>query len=101
MTPETAIKEAIKGYLVYNGWFSFPNTQGLGSKKGIADRYAIKNGNGVWIEVKAPGKKQSPSQIEFQKDIEEKKGHYLLAFSVEDVENYFVENFGERRSLMF
>ena len=52
-TPETAIKKAIKDYLRLSGWFTFSIMQGLGSYRGIADIYAIKNGNGLWIEVKA------------------------------------------------
>ena len=53
MTPETAVKKSIRDYLKLSGWFTFSIMQGLGSYRGIADIYAIKNGNGLWIEVKA------------------------------------------------
>jgi len=101
MTPETAVKKSIRDYLKLSGWFTFSIMQGLGSYRGIADIYAIKNGNGLWIEVKAGKGKQSDYQIRFEKDIKDKGGHYILAYQVEDIEKYVVENFGEKSLLNY
>lgn len=77
ITPETAEKNAIKDWLNFNGWFWYPNTAGLGSKPGIPDLTAIKNGVVVQIEVKAAKGRQSPKQIEFQGDWERAGGRYV------------------------
>lgn len=77
ITPETAEKNAIKDWLNFNGWFWYPNTAGLGSKPGIPDLTAIKNGEVVQIEVKAASGRQSPKQIEFQGDWERSGGRYV------------------------
>lgn len=56
-----------------------------GMKKGVADlNIDGMFGRCVKVEVKRPGESQKPEQIEYQKDIEALKGHYLLVFSVED-----------------
>lgn len=44
-----------------------------------------------WIEVKAPGKKQRPEQIEFQKRVEEYGCSYLLVDNVDTLINWFKE----------
>jgi len=59
--------------------------QSLGSYPGIADLYAIKDGCGIWIEVKTAAGKQSAAQKEFQRQVESHGGIYLLARKIEDV----------------
>jgi len=98
-TPETLIKKSIKDYLRLSGWFTFSIMQGLGSYRGIADIFAIKNNNNIWIEVKAQGGRQSEYQKKFEHDIKQHGGHYILAYSVEDVEKYIIENFNEKSLL--
>lgn len=39
----------------------------------------------LWIEVKSPKGRQSPEQVSFQKQVEEKGHHYLIAKSISDV----------------
>lgn len=39
----------------------------------------------IWIEVKAPKGKQSDTQKEFQRQVEEAGHTYVLAYSLEDV----------------
>lgn len=88
---ETDIKRSIKNYLMVKGWFCFSLLQGLGSYKGAADIFAIKNGHSLWIEVKTEKGYQTRWQKQFEKDITDNGGHYILARSYEDVENYIKE----------
>ena len=50
------------------GWFCFSLLQGLGSYKGAADIFAIKNGHSLWIEVKTEKGYQTRWQKQFEKD---------------------------------
>jgi hypothetical protein len=84
---ESDIQKNIKSILEWNGWFVVKIHQSLGSYKGIADLYAIKNGRQVWIEVKTASGIQSEHQLRFQASIEQQGGCYLLARSVEDVKS--------------
>lgn len=45
----------------------------------------------LWIEVKAPGGKQSPAQIEFMDEVREAGHYYLVAKSIDDVEKALEE----------
>jgi hypothetical protein len=47
---------------------------------------AVKNGRVLWIEVKTEKGKLSAEQGEFQKNIEEHGGKYVIARGVEDIE---------------
>ena len=99
ITPETAIKKSIKDYLRLSGWFVFSIMQGLGSYAGIADFFAIKNGWGIWIEVKSEKGTQSEYQIKFEKDIKEHGGRYILVRSVDELNEYIEKEFNERSLL--
>jgi hypothetical protein len=52
---------------------------------GSPDIICVIKGQYVGIEVKAPKGKQSEHQKEFQRQLEEAGGKYLLAYSLEDV----------------
>lgn len=82
---ESDIQKSIKQHLEWHGWFVVKIHQTLGSYKGIADLYAIKNGRQVWIEVKTPSGRLSEHQVKFQADIEGHGGTYIVARSVDDV----------------
>lgn len=82
---ESGIQMQIKHYLQHNGWFVVKIHQSLGSYKGIADLYALKDGKHVWIEVKTVRGRQSEPQWYFQRDIEVYGGKYIIARSIEDV----------------
>lgn len=86
-TTEADIQRQIKEYLQWNGWFVVKIHQSLGSYKGIADLYALKDGIHVWIEVKTPRGRQSEYQEKFQRDVTEHGGAYIVARSIEDVEH--------------
>ena len=57
---------------------------------GMPDIVAVRDGKYIGIEVKVPGKKQNPNQVEFQRKLEKAGGVYLLVTSVEEVVGYFV-----------
>ena len=101
VTPETAMKKAIKDYLKYTGWFTFYNLNyGIGVYKGISDLTAIKKGRVLFIEVKSKKGVQSKHQIDFERDVKESGSHYILARSVDDIDKYIVDNFGEKSLLL-
>jgi len=82
---ESQIQKAVKEYLAWNGWFVFKIHQSLGSYKGIADLFAIRDGLGIWIEIKTPAGRQSEYQKLFQRKIEKHGGTYLLVRSVDEL----------------
>jgi Holliday junction resolvase len=84
-TPETILKQHIKRYMAFKGWFIFPVTQGLGSYKGISDLIAIKNGRVLFIEVKTPRGRQSDYQKEFERRVTEKGGQYAVIRSLDEI----------------
>lgn len=82
---ESDIQRSVKNWLEYKGWFCFKNHQTLGSYKGVADLYAIKNGKSVWIEVKKDNGRQSEFQKKFELQIKQHGGHYVIATCIEDL----------------
>ena len=84
---ESEIQSQIRDYLRWTGWFVVKIHQSLGSYQGIADLYALKDGQHVWIEAKTAKGKQSEHQARFQRDIEKQGGTYILARGIEDVEH--------------
>lgn len=84
---ESEIQAQIRDYLRWTGWFVVKIHQSLGSYRGIADLYALRDGQHVWIEVKRPDGRQSEYQKRFQRDIEKHGGTYILARGIEDVEH--------------
>lgn len=85
---ETVIKKQIKAFMQYRGWFIFHVLQGVGSYKGVTDFIAIKAGQVVFIEVKTAAGRQSADQLQFEANITQHSGQYLLARSVDDVAKY-------------
>ena len=101
VTPETALKRVIKQYLRLSGWDVIHNLNyGIGVYKGVSDLTEFKGINDLpitlWIEVKSKTGKQNDDQIKFEAMIKKNKGHYILARSIEEIESYMFENFGER-----
>jgi len=82
---ESEIKSQCKEYLQWTGWFTFPILQGLGSYRGICDSIAVKDGRVLFIEYKTERGKQSPYQVEFQKQIESHGGIYWLIHSLDEL----------------
>ena len=67
---ETDIQNQIRDYLRMKGWLS-----------------ALKDGITIYIEVKTSKGYQSDYQKQFQQDIESHGGVYILARSIEDVQD--------------
>ncbi len=86
--PETVIQNQIRDLLRMDGWFVIRHQQGMGCHKGLSDLTAIKDGITIYIEVKTKTGKQSDWQRQFQKDVENHGGTYILARRIEDVEPY-------------
>ena len=84
--PETFIRKAVVDALRLAGWFVYYNMQmGFGQHRGLADLTAMKDGRVVYIEIKTATGRQSPEQVQFQKDCEAHGVMYVLARSVQDV----------------
>jgi len=83
--PETAILRAVRDYLRVQGWLCIRMQQGIGSHKGIADLYCLKDGRSVWLEIKTPTGKQSRHQEAFQDQVRNYGGEYAIARSLDDV----------------
>lgn len=50
--------------------------------------YMVPHGRSVGLEVKLPGKKQQPSQIEFEADMKSKGAVYLVVTSLDEIEEF-------------
>lgn len=85
LTPETAVKRAIRAHLQGQGYFVYPNTAGMGSHPGISDMCAVRDGAVLWIECKSASGRLSPKQEQFRADIESRGGTYVIARSVDDL----------------
>lgn len=86
VTPETALKAAVKQYLSLQGWRHWYHLQSsFGVYPGLPDIEAIKKGRVVFIECKAPHGRLSPAQKAFKAMIEEAGGTYLVVRALEDL----------------
>jgi hypothetical protein len=99
---ETLLKNQILDYLKYKNIFCWlTNVQGTYNRftntyyknprllSGVADIIGVlPNGRFFAIECKVGKNKQTPSQIEFQKNIEANQGVYMVATQLEGVETY-------------
>lgn len=105
MKPEQAIQKSILDYLaVLKVWYRRMNSGVMAGEykgkrsfvrfgtPGMADILAAPLIQGrpefLWIEVKAPKGKQSEAQAEFQKEVEGGGHSYLIAKSIDDVEQW-------------
>lgn len=84
-TKESDIQRAVKEYLRYRGWFVVKIHQSLGSYRGIADLYCLRQGRSLWVEVKTKTGKQSDYQEKFQTDLEAVGGEYILCRGIDDL----------------
>jgi len=84
---EADIQRTIRDYLRWQGWYVVKIHQSLGSHRGIADLYAIREGRSVWIEVKTSIGRLSMHQEKYRAEIESHGGEYIVARAVEDVEH--------------
>lgn len=85
VTPETALKKAIKGFCQLYRIEIWPILQGLGCAPGIADFLGCWNGKAIAIEAKSKKGTQSDNQKEFERRWIKAGGIYILCRSVEDL----------------
>jgi Holliday junction resolvase len=85
VTPETAVKRAVREHLRGQGFFVFPLTAGMGSHPGISDMCAVRDGVTLWIECKSATGRLSAAQEAFRVDIEAHGGTYVVCRSVDDL----------------
>jgi len=88
MNPEKVIELSVRERLTKTGWFCFKISQpSVHSRniKGIADLFAVKHGQSVWIEIKTNSGKQSENQIKFQENVESHGGKYIVVRSVDEL----------------
>ena len=85
LTPETAVKRAVRAHLRGQGFFVFPLTAGMGSHPGISDLCAVRAGATLFVECKSSTGRLSPAQGAFRADIEAHGGTYVVCRSVDDL----------------
>ena len=83
-TENKVIKEC-KEYLDKTGWFHFNIRQGKHCFKGISDRIVIKNGIVIFVEFKSLIGKQTKEQIDFEENVIEKGGYYIIVRSLDEL----------------
>lgn len=83
---EKDVLEGIRKYLRFKGIYHIRQQQGLGCKPGVSDITGIwKGGKFLAIEAKRPGGKLSEEQSKFLKEIQDRGGIAMVAYSVDDV----------------
>jgi len=61
------------------------------STRGSADIHCLVNGRAIYIEVKANGDRMRPEQFEYQQQVEQAGGVYIIATSFEKFLNQYME----------
>ena len=59
MTPEGKVKKEVKAYLTLRGWWFFMPVQNGMGLAGVPDILAVKEGQFLAVETKAPGKRNN------------------------------------------
>lgn len=84
--PERVVLQSVRRWLVHRGWDCTRNQAGMGTRPGLSDLIAVKDGRVVFIEAKSSIGRQSPAQVDFQRAIEAHGGLYVLARCIGDLE---------------
>jgi hypothetical protein len=71
MTLESSITKSIVTLAKAKGWWTFKIAGGPMQMAGVPDLLTIKHGRAVFMEVKQPGKKPRPLQVQRMKEIRE------------------------------
>ncbi len=85
---ETIIQNEVREMLRFDGWYVIRHQQGLGSHLGLSDLTAIKDGKTIYVEIKTPKGYQSENQKNFQREIENHGGTYIICRKAEDIQPY-------------
>lgn len=86
---EAAIVKKIRDHLkAQHNTLCFKHHGGPYSEVGVADLICVMpGGHALYLEIKQPGKKPSPAQVEFLKRYKEQGAITGVATSIDDVEN--------------
>ena len=87
-------------YLRYGGWYVFYVQQGALAFKGISDIIACKNGCSIYVEIKTERDVLNKHQIKFRDNILKAGCLYVVARSINDIDRFVTENFGENNLLL-
>lgn len=106
MEREQDIQSAICQWLSYKRIFHYRNNTGaFKTERGGFIRYGTPGspdivccykGRFIAIEVKSKAGRQSPSQLQFQENLENAGGYYFIARSIKDVEIEYGRDFQNR-----
>lgn len=94
---ETDITRQIRTVLKTLGIFHFKHFGGPLAPKGISDLIGCHEGKFIALEVKRPGGKPSPEQMQFIADVQRSGGIAGVVYSVEDV----IELLGLKNRFLF
>jgi hypothetical protein len=87
--PEAKLVQKIKKYLHTKRAFFFKVHGSPFMMAGLPDLVVCYKGRFIGIEVKMPGNTASPQQARVGEKISESRGKWLVAYSVEQVEQFF------------
>jgi hypothetical protein len=71
MTLESTLTKSIVTLAKAKGWWTFKIAGGPMQMAGVPDLLTVKHGRAVFLEVKQPGKKPRPLQVQRMKEIRE------------------------------
>ena len=74
MPLESAITKSIVSLAKARGWWTFKIAGGPMQMAGVPDLLCVRNGRAVFLEVKQPGKKPTPLQVQRMHEIRDVGG---------------------------
>lgn len=83
---EKTIQKQCVDWLRLKGFYCVKIHQSLGSHRGIADYWIIKDGWQAWIEFKTAKGKQSEYQEKFEAEVDCHGGQYYVVRSLEEIQ---------------
>ena len=83
---ENKVRDEVRGALKKMGWFIFHiHQKGYRCYPGISDYIAIRRGRHVFLEIKTGTGKLSKAQRDFERNIKEQGGEYIVATGIDDL----------------
>lgn len=85
MTPETALKRAVRDYAALVNLRLWSILGGLGQEPGIADFIGVYQGKAVAVETKAGQRQLTSHQLQFKAEWERHGGIFIECRRLEDI----------------
>ena len=83
---ENKVRTEVRGALKKMGWFIFHiHQKGFRCYPGISDYIAIRRGRHVFVEIKDDKGEQTKAQKDFERDVKEHGGEYIVARGIDDL----------------